>query len=739
MNNITTVPRINPDIFHNKEISTNPEELLVVLLNEIRSYLPNANIDRIKRAYDITIKAHAGQKRNSGEDYVCHPLSVAITLSCYKLDEDSILSGMLHDVVEDCEGYTTELLRTEFGNDVANIVEGVTKITKMHFSTKEEAAAENIRKMILAMSNDLRVILVKLADRLHNLQTLSSLKPYKQQLIAKESMDIYAPIANRLGLHRMKLLLEDMSLRYLRPDKYSQIYEWVEEYQIEEKNLFETSITTLKELLKTNNIEGEVSGRVKQIYSIYKKITENSIPLEELHDIIAFRIIVNQVSDCYSVLGLVHSVWKLVPNRFKDYISIPKGNGYQSLHTTIFSPYGDRMEIQIRTKEMHELAEYGIASHWFYKERSSINPQDLKEYEWLHKLLENKILEEDPATFLQSLRLELFQDEVYVFTPRGAVLELPEGASPIDFAYAIHSEIGEHCTGTKINNKLSPLNTKLKTGDIIEIITDSSRGPSRDWLAFVVTTKARNKIRSFLRKQEKDESIILGKNILEKALRKAGLSFKSVLKEDICRILRTDKELPFFTHVDDFFIALSSGTISPQKLIQLLLHQHTNKEEIEEKEDPLTGTINPHKDEGISLDGIDNIMLEYASCCRPLPGDAILGYISRGRGIVVHTVSCKSLLYLETERFISLTWDGHPQKPYRTQIILRLVNMNALHTITMFFAEEAINVLSGDFKTLPSKVAEATFTIEVLDAAHLYRAIDTLRSFPSVNEVYRLG
>lgn len=717
-----------------------PDILYSILLQTLQSRSTPYDESRIYSSYLFAREAHKNQVRASGEEYICHPLAVAITLARYNVDEESIIAGILHDVLEDCVGYTFETIEKKFGADIAHIVAGVTKITKMNFSTKEEAAAENIRKMILAMTTDLRVILVKLADRLHNLHTLSSLSIAKQQRIAHESLEIYAPIANRLGLHRIKLQLEDLGLAYTKPEVYRQIQSWVERYEVKEKNLFENTIETIKNTLLENDIQGVVYGRVKQVYSIYKKMQSANISLEELHDIIAFRVLVNKISDCYAVLGLVHSRWKFIPTRFKDYISLPKSNGYQSLHTTIFSSFGARMEVQIRTHQMHDLAEFGVASHWLYKEKHRVNPNDVQQYHWLNKIIEEKILEEDSTTFLQSLRLELFQDEVFAFTPRGDLLELPEGSCPIDFAYAIHTELGEKCTGARINNVIKPLNTVLQHGDIVEILIDTKREPSRNWLNFVKTAKARSKIKAFLRKKERVEDILLGKSMVEKILKKHKIAFSHLTKKDI-KVIADVLENSSLKSFDDFFVLVAHGTVSAQKVLIYfpeVMPEEKGQEKQQSTQNKEAKELEKREPEGISLAGMSDILLEYASCCNPVYGDAIVGYISRGRGVVVHNIHCKHLNDYEFERLLSLNWEGHLTNSFTTKLILRLTGVHALQEITTFFADSNIAVEEATFKKLSYGAAEAQFTIEVPDITFLYKSIQELERLESVREVYRV-
>ena len=478
------------------------------ILDKVAAKNKDANLELIQKAYVFAAAAHAGQTRLSGEPYLSHPLAVADTLADMGFDEPTVAAGLLHDTVEDTS-VTIDDIAENFGDEVADIVDGVTKISKIVFENKEEAQAENIRKMILAMSHDMRVIMVKLADRLHNMRTLDFQKAYKQKRIAQETMDIYAPLANRLGLYNIMRDLEDLSFKYLRPDVYSQITKWLEDHQVVEKKFIEKTVAMLKDLLASNGLTGEVYGRIKHKYSIYKKMLAESLTLDEMHDIMAFRVIVKDVKDCYAVLGLVHQQWKPVQGRFKDYISMPKANGYQSLHTTIIGPDAERIEVQIRTEEMHRQAEHGIAAHWLYKEHGRVNSKDLAQFSWLNEIFERQRDEASSKEFMHSLKMDLFHDEVYVYTPAGDVKELPEGATPLDFAFHIHTKVGQHCAGAKVNGRLVPLGTPLKNGDTCEIITEPNREPNRDWLKMVKTAKARNRIQHYLRTEERTRALNL--------------------------------------------------------------------------------------------------------------------------------------------------------------------------------------------------------------------------------------
>lgn len=481
------------------------------ILDKVAANNNDADLELIQKAYVFAATAHAGQTRLSGEPYLSHPLAVADTLAEMGFDEPTVVAGLLHDTVEDTKA-TLEEIEENFGEEVADIVDGVTKISKISFENKEEAQAENIRKMILAMSHDMRVLMVKLADRLHNMRTLDFQKAYKQKRIAQETMDIYAPLANRLGLYIMKRNLEDLSFKYLRPDIYNQIDHWLDKHQVVEKQIIEKVVALIKDLLAANDIIGQVYGRIKHKYSIYKKMQSQSLTLDEMHDIMAFRVLVKDIRDCYAVLGLVHSQWRPVHGRFKDYISMPKANGYQSLHTTVIGPDGERIEIQIRTEDMHRQAEHGVAAHWLYKEKGRVNSKDLEQFAWLREIFERQSEESDSREFMHSLKMDLFKDEVYVYTPAGDVKELPEGATPLDFAFMIHTNVGQHCAGAKINGRLMPLGTELKNGDVVEIVTDPSRNPNRDWLKIVKTARARSRIQRYLRTEERSHAVTLGRD-----------------------------------------------------------------------------------------------------------------------------------------------------------------------------------------------------------------------------------
>ncbi|MBT8762792.1 bifunctional (p)ppGpp synthetase/guanosine-3',5'-bis(diphosphate) 3'-pyrophosphohydrolase [Desulfohalobiaceae bacterium Ax17] len=709
------------------------------IIDKVSPYLTSSDLALIQKAYVFSAAAHAGQIRLSGEPYLSHPLEVANILAEMHLDASTIAAGLLHDTVEDTRASIEELER-HFGSEVAKIVDGVTKISKMKFDSKEEAQAENIRKMILAMADDIRVIMVKLADRLHNVRTLEFQKDIKQRLIAKETLDIYAPLANRLGLYRLKVELEDLSLKYSRPDIFHQIEDGIKRHQTTGQQYIDKVCDLIKNILEENSIQGRVSGRVKHIYSIYHKMVQQGLTLDQVYDLIAFRVIVKSIKDCYAVLGLVHAIWKPVPGRFKDYISMPKANMYQSLHTTVIGPDGERIEIQIRTEEMHQLAEYGVAAHWKYKEGGTkLKEKDAERFSWLRRILDWQQELKDPREFMASLRFDLFQDEVYVFTPRGEVKELPEGATPVDFAYMIHSEVGDHCAGAKVNGRLVPLNTKLKNGDVVEIITDPHRNPSRDWLKFVKTAKARTRIKHWIRNEERETSIALGREVLEKEGRKLGLNIQKILREGQLEEVARDFS---YKSVEDLLSAVGYARITPRQVLNRLLPKEEPKAELEkgevaqrEEKERLKG---PRKD-GVRIKGVGDVLLRFAKCCNPIPGDPIIGYISRGRGVTIHTTDCPNVERMEPERMLEVAWEVGVEKAFPAKIKIVCKNeKGVLALVSGLLTEEDIDIDSGTFKSNVDGRSEIVFTVLVNNSTHLYKAIESMRKLDPVLEVTRM-
>ncbi|EFI33189.1 (p)ppGpp synthetase I, SpoT/RelA [Desulfonatronospira thiodismutans ASO3-1] len=713
------------------------------ILDKVSGYLSGPDQALIQKAYVFSASAHAGQIRLSGEPYLSHPLEVSDMLADLHLDADTIAAGLLHDTVEDTKA-SLEEVRDQFGEEVARIVKGVTKIGKMSFDSKEEAQAENIRKMILAMADDIRVILVKLADRLHNMKTLEHQSSFKQKAVAQETMDIYAPLANRLGLYRLKIQLEDLSLRYMKPDVYFQIQEGVNKQKVVGEQYIQKVCQNIEEILEQNSIEGRVSGRMKHIYSIYHKMVQQGLSLDQVFDIIAFRVLVQSIKDCYAVLGLVHSIWKPVPGRFKDYISMPKANMYQSLHTTVIGPDGERIEIQIRTEEMHKMAEFGVASHWRYKEdgKNRFKDKDAERFSWLRQILDWQEELKDPREFMASLRFDLFEDEVYVFTPRGEVKELPEGATPIDFAYMIHTEVGDRCAGAKVNGKLVPLNTVLKNGDTVEIITDPHRHPSRDWLRLVKTAKARTRVKQWIRNEERQQSIALAKEVLEKEGRKMGININKVLKQGQLQPIAADFS---YKSVDDLLSAVGYARITPRQVLNRLLPREEQRpakgeagdqqEKPEEKPAPQVA-----KKEGVQIKGVGDVLVRFSKCCNPLPGDPIVGYISRGRGVTIHTADCANCQEMEPERKLEVSWAGETDKDFPAKIKMLCQNRKGvLAKISELLTKEDVNIDAGTFKSNVDGKTEVVFTIMVQDSNHLYSTIEKLRKLSEVQEVIRIA
>jgi len=708
------------------------------ITNEILKYHPKANLDLVEKAYVYSAKVHKGQVRLSGEPYLSHPLEVAYILATMKMDTVCIVAGLLHDTLEDTEASHEEIKRL-FGEEVAVIVDGVTKISRMKFSSIQERQAENIRKMILAMSADIRVILVKLADRLHNMRTLGFQPLDKQLRIARETLDIYAPLAGRMGIYWIKSELEDLCLYYLEPEAYSRIKTEIARKKGEREKFIQETCELITKSLADLGIKATVKGRHKHYYSIYRKMREQDLAVDQVYDIIAFRVIVNSVKECYEALGHIHSMWKPVPGRFKDYISVPKMNMYQSLHTTVIGPLGEIMEVQIRTWEMDAIAEYGIAAHWKYKEGGSANKTDEKQFAWLRQLLEWQQNLRDPMEFLDSVRMDLFPNEVYVFTPKGEVKEFPKGATPVDFAYSIHSEVGHHCMGAKVNGKMVSLRYQLKNGDIVEIITSPKAHPSKDWLDFVKTPKARNKIRQWINSQEREESRALGKNMLEKAIDQvSGLDWADLQKED--HLLSVAKDLSLHT-LDDLFAQIGLGKISPKQVVGRLRQRLG----LEEEKGPgiVTKMVRRLKrrksTQGIQVKGISDVLIKFAQCCNPLPGEEVVGYITRGRGITIHNQNCRHIQDVDPERLVDVAWESSDEDTYLAR--LRITSMDKkgiLADISAVIAQKDANIIQAEIKTTADRKGIALFTIEVENYPHLKQIMDAIKKIKSIIAVERV-
>ena len=706
------------------------------IIDKITEYYPDVDLDIIDRAYIYSARVHDGQVRLSGEPYLSHPLEVAGILTEMKLDVVSVAAGLLHDVVEDTHA-STEELREIFGKEIAHIVSGVTKLSVLPFSNSAQARqAESIRKMILAMADDIRVIMIKLADRLHNMRTLKYHSPKKREMIARETLDIYAPIAGRLGIYWIKKELEDTSFMYLQPEEYVQIEHLVNRDKEEGEKYIETVKALIKAKMDGHNLECEVLGRYKYFYSIYKKMISQHLEFEEVYDIIAFRIILDTIPHCYEALGVIHSLWKPVANKFKDYIGVPKPNMYQSLHTTVIGPFGERIEIQIRTWEMDRVAKSGIAAHWSYKEGLRLDDKTTKMFSWVQNLVENQENFNNPDEFLENVRIDLFPDEVYVFTPRGEIKTVPSGATPVDFAYLIHTEIGNQCTGAKVNGRIVPLQYELKTGDTIEISTSKKSHPSKDWLNFVKTVKARSRIRQWIKTQEKERSITLGREICEKEFRKHRLNFNTLLKsEDMEKVV----EHFGFKQVDDLIAAVGYGKITPLQIVRKI-ESKPEDEPYESFLDKIISRVRKKKPKiGVAVKGVDDILIKFGKCCQPVPGDPITGYITRGFGVTVHRTNCVNALKMSPERQIDVDWDTDIADTYPVKIMVRSYDrVGLLADITANISKNGANILSANTQTRDSKIVDTFFTISVEDTDHLNRVLSSIRKVKHIQDARRV-
>ncbi len=704
-----------------------------------------ATIDRaaLTRAFDFACDRHADQLRRSGDEFITHPVGVAQICAGMRLDTETLCAALLHDTVEDTSA-SLEEIRVEFGDEIAQLVDGVTKLTGMTFESRDERQAENYRKMMVAMATDVRVILIKLADRLHNMRTLGALPKQKQMAKSRETLEIYAPLAHRLGIHAIKWELEDLAFATLHPRKYREIKQLVAQQRDEREVYVNHAGEFLGGELKAVGIEAEISGRAKHFYSIYTKMTKKGREFNEIFDLTAMRVIVGSVKDCYGAIGVIHSLWKPLPGRFKDFVAMPKANMYQALHTTVIGPEGKPLEIQIRTGEMHNLAEYGIAAHVAYKEGSAGDPQREK-MTWLRQLVEAEG-EQDPAEFLESLKVDLFEDEVFVFTPKGEVKNLSAGSTPLDFAYAVHTDVGHRCVGAKVNGSIVPLHYQLRSGDIVEVLTaKQNRGPSRDWLKLVRTSRARNKIRAFFREERREDAEKKGRDALEEALRKRGLPMQKLVMSPL--LAQVIKEMGF-RKATEFYIALGQGKISTKAVANKLMQRLKEGEAVEE-EQPI-GFEGAREDKarrtkdasnyGIRVKGADNVAVRLAKCCRPVPGDTIAGYVSLGRGITIHRADCKNVkaLMKAPERFVEVGWDGENESSYRVELQIDAYDRTRLlEDLSRTFSEAGINILGASCMTKHPMVKNR-FVVEVGDTEQLKQCIARLRNVESVFDAYRI-
>jgi GTP pyrophosphokinase len=722
------------------------------LLRQVQANRPNEDISLIRKAWEFCVQHHDGQKRASGEPYIIHPLEVAEVLAEMKLDATAIAAALLHDSVEDTPA-TNEEIEEAFGDQVAHIVEGVTKIDKIQFANREDRQAENVRKMLLAMVSDVRVVLIKLADRLHNMRTLEHLKPERQEAIARETLDIYAPLAHRLGMGKVRGELEDLAFRYTDPVSYEQVSAAVEARRIEGEQFLRSVEDTLVEQLRENNIEARVEWRIKRLYSIAQKIERSKVSFDQVYDLLAIRVITQDVAACYAVFGLIHTLWRPVPGRIKDFIAIPRANRYQSLHTTVMGAGGHQFEVQIRTEEMHRIAEEGIAAHWKYKSGgSAVTARDEERLNWIRQLVEWQKEMTDPNEFLSSLKMDLYPDEVYTFTPKGKVVVVPADGTPVDFAYTIHTEVGHTCVGAKVNGRMVPLRTKLRTGDIVEIVTQKDHKPSRDWLTFVKSPRARNKIKHWLNEDQRSRSVDIGRKLLEKEARKYKVPMTQIQDQDLSRIAN---EYGVATAVD-LLATIGAGKHTAHSILKKLAPGFLEAAEPETAPESQPGTEAGMSDavrklhltgsDSLQVEGQNDLLVYRARCCNPIRGEEIIGYVTRGKGVAVHARSCpnvQNLLY-ESDRRIAVEWSrvgdqsaGSPQR-YPVKITVFCDDRTGmLKELTAVISDDNTNIRNVDIRKAENEEAIVEFVVEAEDMHHLNRMVLGLRRVPGVRAVQR--
>jgi GTP pyrophosphokinase len=715
------------------------------ILDRVSTYHPDPDLDLIKKAYVYSAKVHQGQLRKSGEPYLIHPLEVAGILAELKLDEASVVTGLLHDTIEDTLATKAEIAEL-FGAEIADLVDGVTKLSQFSAAnTQEEKQAENFRKMVVAMAKDIRVLLVKLADRTHNMRTLDHMKPESQERIARETIDIYAPLANRLGIQWVKTELEELSFRYLKPAEAADLAARIAVLAREKEKFVAEVVGIIRQKLEAQGLAADVTGRVKHAYSVWRKMRQLDVDFDQIQDVVGFRVIVDSVAQCYESLGVIHSLWKPVPGRFKDYVAIPKPNRYQSLHTTVVGPRGERIEVQIRTAEMHRVAEEGVAAHWAYKEAGrdgkggqELSKKDAAEFGWLRQLVEFQREVDDPREFLETVKVDLFSDEVFVFTPKGDLKALPRGSTPVDFAFAIHSEIGQHCVGGKVNGKLVPLRHVLKNGDTVEIMTSPHAHPSKDWLGFVKTSRAQARIRQYIRQEEHRRSLEIGKELAEKDLRKYGLSLSRLEKGG--ELGKAGERLGYRT-TDDLLAAVGYGKVSSAALLgQLLPHDTLAAPPPEVAPSRLTELFRKvarRSASGVRVSGVDDMLVRYGKCCNPVPGDPIVGFITRGRGVTVHTARCDKVLESSAERRVDVTWDV--KGDFKRPVALRVVGADRpglLAKISKAFGEAEVNISQATVKTVGER-AIFDFEVTIGDTKQLTGIMRSIERIDGVQTVSR--
>ena len=706
------------------------------LIEEIPKYQPGADLNLLTRAYEFSAASHRGQQRASGEPYLSHPLEVATLLVNFKMDVTTVTAGLLHDVLEDTRATKDDLAR-EFGPEIAELVDGVTKIGKLAFSSREERQAENFRKMVVAMAHDLRVLMIKLADRLHNMRTLDYLAPEKAKKIAQETLDIYAPLAHRLGMAKVKAELEDLALRVMQPEDYLELMRRVAKRRLEREAEINALIALLQDKLGEVGIESKIAGRPKHFYSIWKKMHEGGREFDEIYDLTAVRVLTKTVRDCYGALGVIHSLWKPVPGRFKDFIAMPKVNMYQSLHTTVIGPKGDPVEIQIRTWEMHRVAEEGIAAHWLYKEKKGDRDRFDEAFTWLRQLMESQKEMKDPKEFLDTVRFDLFPDEVYVFTPKGDVKALPEGSTPIDFAYAVHTDVGHHCVGAKVNGKLVPLRYTLRQGDIVEVVASPTQHPSRDWLKIVKSSRSKAKINQWLKVEERARSLELGRELFDREVKKYRLVPATLLGSDEMKKLLA--EMGYVT-ADDLLAAMGYGKASVRqvlgKLAPTVVREHDQTPESKPQKAP-------RKNDGaVRISGVDDVLVRFGKCCSPVPGDGIVGFITRGRGLTVHARDCLTVVknVLDKERLLAVEWDGgEPAKrPVKIAVYIGRDRPGLLAEITAAISSRQGNIIKAEITVTDDGKGLNHFVIEVMDLQQLQGIMQAIRDVKDVMNVERV-
>lgn len=726
--------------------------MVEVLIQKIKENCTNVDLDVVNKAFNLAFEAHKEQKRESGEPYIIHPIDVAVILAELGMDTSTIVAGLLHDVIEDTD-YTYEDIKRIFSEEIANLVGGVTKITKMEYKSKEEQQADNFRKMLLAMANDIRVIIIKLADRLHNMRTLKYMPKEKQKRISKETLDIYAPIAHRLGISKVKWELEDLCFRYLHEEEYYDLVKQISEKRVERETYIAKTIEDLYEKLEESGIDSDIDGRPKHFYSIYRKMITKNKSIEQIFDLTAIRILVNSVKDCYEVLGIVHTIYKPIPGRFKDYIAMPKPNMYQSLHTTVIGPQGKTFEIQIRTFEMHKTAEYGIAAHWKYKENDTSDSKE-KTFEnklaWLRDMLEWQKEASDAEEFMEGFKINLFTDEIFLFTPKGVVIDLPNGATPIDFAYRIHTDIGNKCVGAKVNGKIVPLDYKLKTGQIVEILTsNTSKGPNMDWLNIAKSNQAKSKIRSWFKKAKKEENITKGKEVFERELKKQGVHYADIAKgESYDKFIKRNN----INCMEDLYALVGLGAIVASSFILKLKEENLSKDE-KTKEENLKKTIeeNISKTErrkkennyGVTVKGEDNLMVRFAKCCNPVPGDDILGYITKGRGVSIHRRDCSNLQNLieeDSQKVVDVAWGTAKGVAYMAEIQVKTEDIpGVLSDIMNIIMESKLPLNALNAKSAKSNLAYVNIKVKIDTIEQLKELMRKIRRLNGVIDVYRMN